>query len=172
MNYLFLFSIAIFGNAKQDNRVKHVLILNFRSQDIDFFQHLEMHMRSELPSLVGRDHLSFRSYYQPVRSVTDGDLCELYNSLDISKKKAIAEDLDRTPNEVSGRVAIVVCHCGYSRSIVHTSQSYIFHDRFLRSLKTFAPDTPFERWQYFNLHVQCYVYIYSTVLRVHIHALC
>ena len=57
-------------------------------------------MRSELPSLVGRDHLSFRSYYQPVRNVTDGDLCELYNSLDISKKKSIAEELDRTPNEV------------------------------------------------------------------------
>lgn len=69
-------------------------------QDIDFFQHLEMHMRSELPSLVGRDHLSFRSYYQPVRSVIDGDLCELYNSLDISKKRSIAEDLDRTPSEV------------------------------------------------------------------------
>ena len=36
-------------------------------QDIDFFQHLEMHMHSELPSLVGRDHLSFRSYYVPVK---------------------------------------------------------------------------------------------------------
>ena len=60
-----------------------------------------MHMRSELPSPVGRDHLSFRSYYQPVRNVIDGDLCELYNSLDIAKKKSIAEDLDRTPSEVS-----------------------------------------------------------------------
>ncbi len=58
-------------------------------------------MRSELPSPVGRDHLSFRSYYQPVRNVIDGDLCELYNSLDIAKKKSIAEDLDRTPSEVS-----------------------------------------------------------------------
>lgn len=36
-------------------------------QDIDFFQHLEMHMHSELPSLVGRDHLSFRSFYLPVK---------------------------------------------------------------------------------------------------------
>lgn len=58
-------------------------------------------MRSELPSPVGRDHLSFRSYYQPVRNVIDGDLCEVYNSLDIAKKKTIAEDLDRTPSEVS-----------------------------------------------------------------------
>ena len=36
-------------------------------QDIDFFQHLEMHMHSELQSLVGRDHLSFRSYYLPIK---------------------------------------------------------------------------------------------------------
>ena len=36
-------------------------------KDIDFFQHLEMHMRAELPSLVGRDHLSFRSYYVPAK---------------------------------------------------------------------------------------------------------
>ena len=36
-------------------------------QDIDFFQHLEMHLRAEWPNLVGRDHLSFRSYYVPVK---------------------------------------------------------------------------------------------------------
>ena len=60
-----------------------------------------MHMRSELPSLVGRDHLSFRSYYLPIKCMIDGDLCELYNSLDPAKKRSIAEDLDRTPNEVS-----------------------------------------------------------------------
>ena len=37
------------------------------TQDIDFFQHLEMYMRAELPNLVGRDHMSFRSYYMPVK---------------------------------------------------------------------------------------------------------
>ncbi len=42
-------------------------IIKFVLQDIDFFQHLEMHMHSELQSLVGRDHLSFRSYYLPVK---------------------------------------------------------------------------------------------------------
>lgn len=36
-------------------------------QDHDFFQHLEMHMRSEFPPMCGRDHLSFRSYYFPVK---------------------------------------------------------------------------------------------------------
>lgn len=44
----------------------HIIIILIL-QDIDFFQHLEMHMHSELQSLVGRDHLSFRSYYLPVK---------------------------------------------------------------------------------------------------------
>ncbi|CAI8056006.1 Splicing factor 3B subunit 3 [Geodia barretti] len=68
-------------------------------EDIDFFQHLEMHMRAESSNLVGRDHLSFRSSYVPCKSVTDGDLCEQFNSLEPAKKRGIADSLDRTPNE-------------------------------------------------------------------------
>lgn len=73
-------------------------------EDIDFFQHLEMHLRAEQPSLCGRDHLSYRSYYMPVKSVIDGDLCEFFNSLDSSKRRNIAEELDRTPAEVSKKL--------------------------------------------------------------------
>lgn len=36
-------------------------------EDFDFFQHLEMHMRNESPPLCGRDHLSYRCYYYPVK---------------------------------------------------------------------------------------------------------
>lgn len=103
-------------------------------QDHDFFQHLEMHMRSEFPPLCGRDHLSFRSYYFPVKvgspaaslsrtshfklsqsfvgfvisfvsqNVIDGDLCEQFNSMDPHKQKSVAEELDRTPPEVSKKL--------------------------------------------------------------------
>ncbi len=34
----------------------------------------------------------------------DGDLCEQYNTLDPAKKKSIAEELDRTPAEVSKKL--------------------------------------------------------------------
>ncbi|XP_069113923.1 splicing factor 3B subunit 3 [Argopecten irradians] len=73
-------------------------------EDHDFFQHLEMYMRSEHPPLCGRDHLSFRSYYFPVKNVIDGDVCEMFNSIDISKQKALSEELDRTPSEVSKKL--------------------------------------------------------------------
>jgi splicing factor 3B subunit 3 len=69
-------------------------------EDVDFFSHLEMHMRQEKPPLCGRDHLGFRSYYFPVKDVIDGDLCEQFAFLDLNKQRSIAEELDRTPSEV------------------------------------------------------------------------
>jgi len=74
------------------------------NEDHDFFQHLEMHLRGEHPPLCGRDHLSFRSYYYPNKSVLDGDLCEQFNTLEPAKQKTIAEELDRTPAEVSKKL--------------------------------------------------------------------
>ncbi|XP_057289205.1 splicing factor 3B subunit 3-like isoform X4 [Pezoporus wallicus] len=73
-------------------------------EDHDFFQHVEMHLRSEHPPLCGRDHLSFRSYYFPVKNVIDGDLCEQFNSMELNKQKNVAEELDRTPPEVSKKL--------------------------------------------------------------------
>lgn len=46
-------------------------------EDVDFFQQLEAHMRSEDPPLIGRDHLVYRGYYAPPKGVIDGDLCEV-----------------------------------------------------------------------------------------------
>jgi len=46
-----------------------VLVPFTSHEDHDFFQHLEMHMRSEYPPICGRDHLSYRSYYFPVKVI-------------------------------------------------------------------------------------------------------
>lgn len=45
-------------------------------EEIDFFVHLEMYLRIEAQPLCGRDHVTFRSSYVPVKDVIDGDLCE------------------------------------------------------------------------------------------------
>ena len=42
-------------------------------EDVDFFQLLEQHMRTEDAPLAGRDHLIYRSYYVPVKGTIDGD---------------------------------------------------------------------------------------------------
>jgi len=73
-------------------------------EDIDFFMHLEMHMRQHSVPLCGRDHMAYRSAYFPVKGCIDGDLCEQYFSLDAAKQKTIADELARTPNDVLKRL--------------------------------------------------------------------
>ena len=69
----------------------------------DFFQHLEMHHLPNLP-LCGRDHMSYRSSYYSIKNAIDGDLCKQFNTLEPHKQKSIAEELDRTPAEVSKKL--------------------------------------------------------------------
>jgi splicing factor 3B subunit 3 len=84
------------------------VLLPFTSrEDAEFFTHLEMHLRQEpgSASLVGRDHLAYRSYYAPVKAVVDGDLCDLFGShLTQSRQTAVAEELVCTPAEVAKRI--------------------------------------------------------------------
>ncbi|XP_010939835.1 spliceosome-associated protein 130 A [Elaeis guineensis] len=76
-------------------------LLAFTSrEDVDFFSHLEMHMRQEHPPLCGRDHMAFRSAYFPVKDVIDGDLCEQFPTLPPDLQRKIADELDRTPGEI------------------------------------------------------------------------
>jgi len=81
------------------------VLLPFASrEDVDFFQHLEMHMRQSYPPLGGRDHMAYRSYYFPVKDVLDGDLCEQFTSLDTEMQARIAVELDRTPAEIGKKL--------------------------------------------------------------------
>ncbi|QDZ20127.1 subunit 3 of splicing factor 3B [Chloropicon primus] len=69
-------------------------------EDVDFFSHLEMHLRQDNQPLCGRDHLSYRSSYNPVRNVIDGGFCEQYSQISKELQSRIAEELDRSPGEV------------------------------------------------------------------------
>ncbi|EMR11005.1 hypothetical protein PNEG_00606 [Pneumocystis murina B123] len=73
-------------------------------EDVDFFQQLEALMRTEDPSLIGRDHLIYRGYYVPVKSVIDGDLCERFLMLPYDKKQMIANELDREVSEIAKKI--------------------------------------------------------------------
>jgi splicing factor 3B subunit 3 len=76
--------------------------------DVEFLMNLEQHMRvvdadegrRSGPSLVGRDHLAYRGYYVPVKSVMDGDLCEEFTRLPKTKQSVIAGELNRDVGEV------------------------------------------------------------------------
>ena len=81
------------------------LIPFISKEDAEVMTQLELHMRQEYDSLVGRDHLSYRGAYIPVKAVVDGDLVELYGQLPHAKQESIAESLDRTPNEINKKLA-------------------------------------------------------------------
>jgi len=51
-----------------------------------------------------QDHLSFRSYYFPVKDCIDGDLCEQFSSLEPRKQNSVAEELVTVPAEVVKRM--------------------------------------------------------------------
>jgi splicing factor 3B subunit 3 len=74
-------------------------------EDVDFFQTLEQHLRTEDAPLAGRDHLIYRSYYAPVKGIIDGDLCERYTLLPSDKKKMIAGELDRSVREIERKIS-------------------------------------------------------------------
>jgi splicing factor 3B subunit 3 len=57
------------------------------------FQQLELQLRSDDKPLSGRDHLAFRSYFNPVKSVLDGDLIERFLILSRDKRESIAGQL-------------------------------------------------------------------------------
>ncbi|KAH7108281.1 CPSF A subunit region-domain-containing protein [Auriculariales sp. MPI-PUGE-AT-0066] len=84
-----------------------MLVPMVSKEDVDFFTTLEQHMRSENLSLVGRDILSWRGYYVPVKSVVDGDLCEFFARLPPGRQSNVAAELDRTVGEVLKKLEMV-----------------------------------------------------------------
>lgn len=69
------------------------------------FQNLELAMRMEVPATIaGREHLSYRSYYAPVKAVIDGDLIETFSSLGGDRKYFVAQSVDRSPAELIRKI--------------------------------------------------------------------
>ena len=107
-----------------------VLIPFVSREDVDFFQTLEQHLRSEDAPLAGRDHLIYRSYYVPVKGVIDGDcestypcmlgdqllistVCERYLLLPNDKKQMIAGELDRSVREIERKISDIRTRVAY-----------------------------------------------------------
>jgi splicing factor 3B subunit 3 len=88
-----------------------ILVPFVSREDVDFFQSLEQHLRSEDNPLAGRDHLIYRSYYVPVKGVIDGDLCERFPLLPRDKKAMIAGELDRSIREIERKISVSHCVC-------------------------------------------------------------
>lgn len=60
--------------------------------------------------ISARNNHTVQSFYKKTFScsslqhVIDGDLCEMYNTLEPAKQASIAEELDKTPNDVAKKL--------------------------------------------------------------------
>ena len=57
-------------------------------------------MGDNLQTLCGRNHVSYRSYFQPVKETIDGDLCEMYRTLNSQMQEKFAQIVNKTPDDV------------------------------------------------------------------------
>ncbi|KAJ2026607.1 pre-mRNA-splicing factor rse1, partial [Coemansia sp. S610] len=78
----------------------HVAVPMVSQGDVDFFVALEAALRKHNPPISGRDHLSFRSSFTPVRSVVDGDLCESFYLLSHEQRELVSDTVDRTQQDI------------------------------------------------------------------------
>lgn len=72
--------------------------------DADFGKRLEIAMRKGWRSIVGRDHLSFRSSFYAARSIVDGDLCELFAAGSTEERKRWSEAVGRSERDVDRKL--------------------------------------------------------------------
>lgn len=68
--------------------------------EISLLMHLELVLRGRNQSLVGRDHLAYRSAFFPVKNVIDGDLIRTYCDLSPSDQDAVAQSLNKSPQQL------------------------------------------------------------------------
>lgn len=77
-----------------------VMIPFLSRHNFKLFQQLEMALRSDKDNKMvsGRDHLAFRGYYTPVKSVIDGDLIETFLTLPRSEQERIVGGMTMGPS--------------------------------------------------------------------------
>lgn len=77
-----------------------VMIPFISRHNFKMFQQLELALRGDKDNKMvsGRDHLAFRSYYQPVKSVIDGDLVETFLTLGRDEQERIVGSMTTNPS--------------------------------------------------------------------------
>lgn len=72
--------------------------------DVRFARSLEMVMRKGWRSVVGRDHLSFRSSFYTSNGIIDGDFCELFFAATTKFKEEWANAVGRSVNDITRKL--------------------------------------------------------------------
>ncbi|KAI5953215.1 RSE1 [Candida jiufengensis] len=73
--------------------------------EIELFNNLQMELRKlDNNNVIKKDHLKFRSYYNPIKNIIDGDLIEIFSNLSTSDKLKISSNLKKSINEIDKKI--------------------------------------------------------------------
>ncbi|KAL6450666.1 RSE1 Pre-mRNA-splicing factor RSE1 [Candida maltosa Xu316] len=72
--------------------------------EIEWLFNLQLLMREKVGCLVGKDHLLFRGYYNPVKNVIDGDLLECYFGLEHGLKTELAQKVNKSIGDIEKKL--------------------------------------------------------------------
>lgn len=72
--------------------------------EVELLFNLQLLMQQFQNNLVGKDHLKFRSYYNPIKNVIDGDLLERFLEFDTSLKIEISRKLNKSVNDIEKKL--------------------------------------------------------------------
>lgn len=109
-------STLVNGEGRSEDSAKQCIVYNtidgtvgtitpLRNRaDASFAQSLEREMRSRYKSVCGRDHISYRSSFQPVKNVVDGDLCHMFSCLAQVDKTSCADAVGRTADDIEWKL--------------------------------------------------------------------
>ncbi|RCK55485.1 Pre-mRNA-splicing factor RSE1 [Candida viswanathii] len=72
--------------------------------EVELLINLQLEMRKVGGNELGKDHLKFRSYYNPVKNIIDGDLLEKFHELSRAAKQDVAKTLNKNINDIEKKL--------------------------------------------------------------------
>merc|ERR1712187_794835 len=89
--------VTISGSVKKFTTIS-------KNSDFVMFSSLELMMRQEAYPILGRDHISFRSYGMPVRNVVDGDLLEMFFQFSKTDQKVLSSACSSQIHQIERKI--------------------------------------------------------------------
>lgn len=80
------------------------LIPLISKKEVEMLINVQLELQKSIKNELGKDHLNFRGYYNPMKNIIDGDLLEKFHDLSQFEKSQIAKNLNKTINDIEKKL--------------------------------------------------------------------
>lgn len=103
--------IGCFAPLASKQEAEYFLRLQYLMEKHFAYDFADFDRDQHIPNLLGKDHLKYRSSFNPHKNVIDGDFLALFPSLRPLLKLKIAGGLERTPAQVESKIDSMRTRC-------------------------------------------------------------